>query len=485
MSPIKCLCDTFAPATDATVLEEAAAAACEPGRGQYHHAVCDGCDQKIHGIRHKCLDCPDFDYCSGCHKSADFIHAGHRFVPIYEPLEIVNKARPARHYGIRCDGPLCGHGGYISGVRYKCAICHDTDFCANCEALPTNPHNRTHPLIKFKTPIRGVNVETREEAAGGGPVKTYGDRSTRNRSSRGTETIPPAPSAHASTQAEAPAPKPEPELEAVPPPVHVEDVNEAIEEKCIPEVTAAQHVPDAYYVRDHVPDGTKVLCGKPIFQTWTMYNPSGNAWPVGTSLRWVGGDQMLDVDTNVPGRMSTYENAASSNATVFPVPRGSEHSFSIKLRAPEKLGRAVSYWRLYTPEGTPFGHRLWCDILVVGSLSNDKTEVVEFVAEKKFEVGPAAQAETETAKELSESQMVFPKLDKESPASSTYVSTTDIEKPAVVAPASPIIAEEDEELLSHDDVESVTVDLEIDDDETEDGFFTDEEYDMVEEDVHH
>jgi len=36
------------------------------------------------------------------------------------------------HKYIICDG--CEKKG-IEGVRYKCAVCHDFDFCEQCEAL--------------------------------------------------------------------------------------------------------------------------------------------------------------------------------------------------------------------------------------------------------------------------------------------------------------------------------------------------------------
>src|SRR5271170_1534586 len=66
---------------------------CEAGRGFVHEAICDGCDkvfnplnttllprltflQHIAGVRHKCLTCPDWDYCSVCIRSADLIHPG-------------------------------------------------------------------------------------------------------------------------------------------------------------------------------------------------------------------------------------------------------------------------------------------------------------------------------------------------------------------------------------------------------------------------
>ncbi len=36
----------------------------------------------------------------------------------------------------------------IVGVRYKCAVCKDYDYCEKCEA--TKPH--VHPFLKIKEP---------------------------------------------------------------------------------------------------------------------------------------------------------------------------------------------------------------------------------------------------------------------------------------------------------------------------------------------
>jgi len=191
----------FKEATSETLLSALGNALCNPGRNARHNAVCDGCDKFIYGVRHKCLNCPDWDYCSQCLQSAKIIHPRHRFVPIYEPLtEPLSSG--CRHYGIYCDGPLCKdkeNVSYIEGTRYKCAVCHDTDFCQNCEAHPSNKHNHTHPLIKFKTPVRNVSVTTMDEKVDNS-ITALGDRQSVSRRSTATETAPAAPSTNAATQ---------------------------------------------------------------------------------------------------------------------------------------------------------------------------------------------------------------------------------------------------------------------------------------------
>jgi hypothetical protein len=49
------------------------------------------------------------------------------------------------HARIECDG--CGEGPIV-GIRYKCSVCPDFDYCERCEARIEHPH----PFIKLKTP---------------------------------------------------------------------------------------------------------------------------------------------------------------------------------------------------------------------------------------------------------------------------------------------------------------------------------------------
>jgi len=44
---------------------------------------------------------------------------------------------------------------------------------------------------------------------------------------------------------------------------------------------------------------------------------------------------------------------------------GDSVAISIVMTSPQEPGRYVSYWRLITPTGTRFGHRVWVDVLVV------------------------------------------------------------------------------------------------------------------------
>lgn len=59
--------------------------------------------------------------------------------------EDLGQARVTRHENVNCDG--CGIKGII-GIRFKCAVCKDFDFCEICEERLTH----AHPFIKIANP---------------------------------------------------------------------------------------------------------------------------------------------------------------------------------------------------------------------------------------------------------------------------------------------------------------------------------------------
>ncbi|KAL2152610.1 hypothetical protein VTH82DRAFT_5794 [Thermothelomyces myriococcoides] len=477
----------FVPAVEGTKLDHEVTRRLAAGRDQPHNAICDGCDKPIRGVRHKCLDCPDWDYCSSCILNSKFIHPGHRFAPIYEPFEYDGgfRARSMNrpvHVGICCDGPLCsgarGNSTYIVGDRYKCAVCHDTDFCASCEASPSNTHNRTHPLIKFKSPVRHVSVTTTGENVNGRQMPTMGDR-PRTRpspagSTRSTERSTPPPSLFTGVQtvvdvvpsesvkteekqpeqakaAEKPAEKPaekEPEAEktAVEAPVSIGDLA-------------------ATFIRDTVPDGTAVQPNQIFEQTWILRNTGKAAWPAGCSVKFVSGDYMGHLDSNHPAATRDVEVSCESTVCYAPVQPGTEQPFTVLLRAPSRSGRFVSNWRLTTKDGHRFGHRLWCDIVVEepravspppAATASTVVEAVKEAEEKKEE-----DVKPEPEVKMEHSEMIFPKLEKESPGVSVHEET------------------KDEALSSLDDEYEDCEDIEWAEGDSDEGFLTDEEYDVL------
>lgn len=474
----------FVPAVEGTRLDPEVARRLAAGRGQVHNAICDGCDNGIRGVRHKCLDCPDWDYCSSCVVNASFIHPSHRFVPIYEPLEYDNSARLRSmnrpvHMGISCDGPLCSgartSSRYIVGDRYKCAVCDDTDFCASCEASPANGHNRTHPLIKFRSPVRHVSVTTTGENVNGRQLPAMGDRRARRPVAtpptlERSNQQPPPMSLYTGVQTVVDV-KPtesanvEAKVEEKPAPVKMEQVEEK-------PVAIAKAAPTddlvASFVRDTVTDGTSFGPDHVFEQTWVLRNTGKVAWPAGCSVKFVGGDYMGHLDSNHPAATRDVEDSCESTVCYAPIQPGEEFPFTVLLRTPHRPGRIVSNWRLATKEGHRFGHRLWCDVVV------EKPKVVlppPTIAEPVKQEEQKKEAPlVDSEPELEHSQMIFPKLEKESPVASVHE-----------APKAESVSPQEEE---YEDCE----DDEWNEDGSEEGFLTDEEYDILDasdEEFHH
>ncbi|KAF2170249.1 hypothetical protein M409DRAFT_64576 [Zasmidium cellare ATCC 36951] len=374
----------FKPATEETILPLSAETKLAPGRNVRHNAICDGCDKKIYGVRNKCLNCPDFDYCNDCIKTARHTHPRHRFAPLYTPIADQTTTQ-VRHFGIYCDGPLCKKPdqSYIHGVRYKCTICHDTDFCASCEALPGNHHNRTHPLIMLKTPVRSVSVSTENEDQRG-QMRVMGDRHATPApavtKSIATETTP-VQQTNAATQVQTVAeftPTEVKKEETQPIPIPVKLPTKVSNEKftAIPDAPTPA-IPatllNAHFVRDSIPDGMSVEPESRFTQIWTLKNPGPYAWPAGCSVRYVGGDNMLNVDNSHPASVAAINDATESNVVGREVQVGEEVAFKVILKAPLREGKAISYWRLKSADGTPFGHRLWCDVEIKTPVTSSPT----------------------------------------------------------------------------------------------------------------
>ena len=367
--------------------------------------------------------------------------------------------------------------------------------------------------------MRNVSVTTLGEKENGDAMPSMGDQLPQTMS-KATETTPATQSANAATQVQTIA-------EVKPTELMKKEVDD---EKTKPATTLQAH-----FVRDTIPDGSKLPAGCQTQQEWVLRNPGPDAWPVGCSVRYIGGDNMmLNLDSNHPSSVSEMGNALESNVMERPVEVGEEVCFFVPIKAPQRPGKAISYWRLKTVDGIPFGHKLWCDIDVVEpqpstaeilhaeSYQRNRIRSImrscnpTWVSEPaKFEQNlnenPAKEhnenvdgddtdlprsehiehAEPKVKKEDSKvkiedvgikqepkeeaqtSQMIFPKLEKESPVSSTHEAQSQDQNVAVAAAEA--VSAIEQQLL--DDVES----LELDDEETsDDGFLTDEEYEILE-----
>ena len=283
----------------------------------------------------------------------------------------------------------------------------------------------------------------------GTQLPIMGDRRT---TSKSTETTP-AQSTNAATQVQTVADLKPTELAKVEPVVEVKREETPVVKEEAPVIKEVKEVPAApakkdlvaHFVRDAVADGT-VLPPSCVFeQTWYLRNGGSTAWPAGCTVKFVGGDNMCAVDPEHPASVHELVSAAESTTCYTEVAPGQEYGFTVLMRTPARAGNFISYWRLTGPGGNKFGHRLWCDVNV-----KEATPVKEETAK---EATPEIKSEG--------SQMVFPKLEKESP-------TASIHEPSDAAKF------EGECVDEFDEFEDEPLD-----DESEDGFMTDEEYDIL------
>ena len=139
-----------------------------PNEEIHYQYICDGCEMApIKGVRYHCEKCPDFDLCEKCFKEKKEQH-GHSFQAIKKSTVFPPK-KPAFtkfcdeivHRGVTCDG--CGKHPLV-GIRYKCGVCPNFDYCEECEKKEAMKHG--HPMVRMPFPnmLRSIKINLKESS---------------------------------------------------------------------------------------------------------------------------------------------------------------------------------------------------------------------------------------------------------------------------------------------------------------------------------
>ncbi|KAL3695027.1 hypothetical protein R1sor_008678 [Riccia sorocarpa] len=111
---------------------------------------------------------------------------------------------------------------------------------------------------------------------------------------------------------------------------------------------------DARFVCDvSIFDGTQLAPGTPFTKIWRLRNSGSAAWPASTKLVNVDGD---DLGSPTVTQLEIGEQGLAPEEEI---------DVSVDCVAPQRTGRYQSTWRLATPWGPKFGHKIWVQIQVV------------------------------------------------------------------------------------------------------------------------
>lgn len=104
----------------------------------HQNVRCDSCHvYPLRGLRMRCLECKDFDYCENCFLMNRQNH-NHNF-------NAMTKNQAKVHIAVRCDGCFISP---IFGNRYKCNSCSNFDYCEKCFIRNRDVHRHNfNPIV--------------------------------------------------------------------------------------------------------------------------------------------------------------------------------------------------------------------------------------------------------------------------------------------------------------------------------------------------
>lgn len=106
----------------------------------------------------------------------------------------------------------------------------------------------------------------------------------------------------------------------------------------------------ARFIKENFGDQYTVACGETFTKEWTFRNDGEQAWPMEATFIKTNGD---DFGSDVEKKLDRA------------VEKDTEYTWAIELKAPAKAGRYTAYFRMTDGSGHRFGHKVWCDILVI------------------------------------------------------------------------------------------------------------------------
>jgi hypothetical protein len=123
----------------------------------------------------------------------------------------------------------------------------------------------------------------------------------------------------------------------------------------VPNVSPIKNVPisSARVVKDVTfEDGSVIECGSSFTKVWKIKNTGKEAWPVGTSLMYLGGSEELGIPLK-------------SKFTVFIARSDQEVDVSVPMKAPMTPGVLKASFRLVTADGEEFGNKMDLSVVIV------------------------------------------------------------------------------------------------------------------------